>query len=49
MTPHTLVTGYARRSPMAFKFAKGWHEQANIAWSDLDEAARKMKKWVDKK
>ena len=43
------MTGYARRSPMAFKFAKGWHEQANIAWSDLDEAARKMKKWVDKK
>ena len=34
---------------MAFKFAKGCHEQANIAWSHLDEVARKMKKWVDKK
>ena len=33
---------------MAFKFAKGWHEQADIACSYLDKAAKK-KKWVDKK
>ena len=34
---------------MAYKFAKGWHEQANIARSYLEKAARKMKKWTDKK
>ncbi|RVW49488.1 Transposon Tf2-12 polyprotein [Vitis vinifera] len=33
----------------AFKFAKGWHEQADIARSYLDKAAKKMKKWADKK
>ncbi|RVX03453.1 Transposon Tf2-2 polyprotein [Vitis vinifera] len=32
-----------------FKFAKGWHEQADIARSYLDKAAKKMKKWADKK
>nr|CAN80983.1 hypothetical protein VITISV_028903 [Vitis vinifera] len=30
--------GYTRRSPTTFKFTKGWHK-----------AARKRKKWVDKK
>ncbi|RVW49001.1 Transposon Tf2-8 polyprotein [Vitis vinifera] len=39
----------AKESPAAFKFAKGWHEQADIARSYLDKAAKKMKKWVDKK
>ena len=37
------------RSLATFKFAKGWHEQADIARSYLDKAAKKMKKWVDKK
>ncbi|RVW62235.1 hypothetical protein CK203_064475 [Vitis vinifera] len=36
------------RAP-AFKFAKGWHEQADIARSYLDKATKKMKKWADKK
>lgn len=41
--------GYTGRSPAAFKFAKGWHEQADIARSYLDKASKKMKKWADKK
>ncbi|RVW12104.1 Transposon Tf2-8 polyprotein [Vitis vinifera] len=49
LTPHTLSIGYTGRSPTAFKFAKGWHEQADIARSYLDKAAKKMKKWADKK
>ncbi|RVW72184.1 Transposon Ty3-I Gag-Pol polyprotein [Vitis vinifera] len=49
LTPHTLTIGYTGRSPAAFKFAKGWHEQADIARSYLDKAAKKMKKWDDKK
>ncbi|RVW25255.1 Transposon Tf2-2 polyprotein [Vitis vinifera] len=49
LTPHTLTIGYTGRSPVAFKFAKGWHEQADIARSYLDKAAKKMKKWDDKK
>ena len=49
LTPHTLTIGYTRRSPAAFKFAKGWYEQADIAHSYLDKAAKKMKKWADKK
>ena len=34
---------------MTFKFAKEWHEQADIARSYLDKAAKKMKKWANKK
>ncbi|RVW62239.1 hypothetical protein CK203_064471 [Vitis vinifera] len=41
LTPHTLTIGYTRRSPEAFKFAKGWHEQVDIACSYLDKALRK--------
>ncbi|RVW96014.1 RNA-directed DNA polymerase-like [Vitis vinifera] len=49
LTPHTLTIGYTGRSTTTFKFAKGWHEQADIARSYLDKAAKKMKKWTDKK
>ena len=49
LTPHTLTIGYTRRSPTAFKFVKGWHEQANISCSYLDKATKKMKKWANKK
>ena len=37
------------RSPTAFKFAKGWHKQDDIARLYLDKATKKMKKWADKK
>ena len=49
LTPHTLAIGYTRRSPMTFKFAKGWQEQTDIARSYLDKPAKKMMKWADKK
>ena len=49
LTPHTLTIGYTGRSPADFKFAKGWHEQADISRSFLDKAAKKIKKWADKK
>ncbi|RVX07570.1 hypothetical protein CK203_025212 [Vitis vinifera] len=50
----TLNSSYANdrrhgEKSTAFKFAKGWHEQADIARSYLDKAAKKMKKWADKK
>ena len=44
MTPHTLARGYIGKSPTTYKFAKGWHEQADIALSYLEKAAKKMKK-----
>jgi hypothetical protein len=49
LTPHTVAAGYDGRSPAAFKFAKGWQEQADVARSYLDKATKKMKKWADKK
>ena len=49
MTPHTLARGYTGKSPAAYKFAKGWHEQADIARSYLEKAAKKMKKWANKR
>ncbi|KAJ4699844.1 Ty3/gypsy retrotransposon protein [Melia azedarach] len=48
-TPHALASSYDGRSPGAFKFAKAWHEQADLARAYLDKAAKKMKKWADKK
>ncbi|RVW20599.1 Retrovirus-related Pol polyprotein from transposon 17.6 [Vitis vinifera] len=39
LTSHTLMIGYTGRSPAAFKFMKGWHEQADIVHSYLDKAA----------
>ena len=49
MTLHTLAKGYTRKSPTTYKFAKGWHEQTDIVRSYLEKAARKIKKWADKK
>ena len=49
MTPHTQAKGYTGKSPAAYKFAKGWHEQADIVRSYLEKAAKKMKKWADKR
>ena len=44
LTPHTLESGYVGSSPIAFRTAQEWHEQAAVAHSYLDKAARKMKK-----
>ncbi|KAL5800665.1 hypothetical protein ACOSQ3_032297 [Xanthoceras sorbifolium] len=49
LTPQTVMVGYTGRSPGSYKLAKDWQEQADIARSYLDKAARKMKKWADKK
>ena len=49
LSHHTLVMGYKGRSLVAFKFAKAWHKQADIACSYLNKVAKKMKKWAEKK
>ena len=49
LTPHTQARGNTEKSPAAYKFAKGWHEQADITCSYLEKASKKMKKWADKK
>ncbi|KAL5834635.1 hypothetical protein ACOSQ4_014132 [Xanthoceras sorbifolium] len=49
LTLQTVMVGYTGRSPGSYKLAKDWQEQADIARSYLDKAARKMKKWADKK
>jgi hypothetical protein len=51
LAPHTVVTGYTGRSPSAYKFAKDWNEQTEIAKEGIlreEKAAKRMKKWADK-
>lgn len=48
-TPHTLAIGYKGPSPAAYRFAKGWHEEADLARANLEKAAKKMKKWADQR
>ena len=48
-TPLSLATAYEGRSPAAFKFAKAWHEQTELARAYLHKASKRMKKWADKK
>ena len=48
LTPHGVDTDSSTRSPGALKMAKSWKEQADIAHSYLDKAAKKMKKWAKK-
>lgn len=31
LAPHTVVAGYTGRSPSAYKFAKDWQQQTEIA------------------
>ncbi|RVW46128.1 Retrovirus-related Pol polyprotein from transposon 17.6 [Vitis vinifera] len=38
-----------REKSSSLQVCKRWHEQADIACSYLDKAAKKMKKWADKK
>ena len=49
LTPHALASRYEGKSPAAFKFAKAWHEQTELARAQLNKAAKRMKKWADKK
>lgn len=48
VTPHTIVTVGLLRSPHAKNFMKAWDGTLELAWLRLHEAARRMKKWVDK-
>ncbi|KAF2315659.1 hypothetical protein GH714_040181 [Hevea brasiliensis] len=48
LTPHTVAIPY-RGPPAAFRFAKQWKEQVELAKTSLARAAKKMKKWADSK
>ncbi|OMO77547.1 reverse transcriptase [Corchorus capsularis] len=48
-TPSQLASGYTGPNPAAYKFAKEWQEQADLACVCLHKAAKKTKKWADKK
>lgn len=48
-TPISIATGYKGKSPAAYKFAKGWEEQQESARAYLTKAAKRMKKWTNKK
>lgn len=47
-TPHSVVVGYAGICPAAYRFAKEWHQNAEIAKAYLEKAARRAKKHADK-
>ncbi|KAJ0894123.1 putative nucleotidyltransferase, Ribonuclease H [Helianthus annuus] len=49
LTPNALAASYNGNSPAAFKSLKEWHEQADLARTSLDKAAKRMKKWADDK
>jgi hypothetical protein len=48
-TPKDIVTGYKGASPPAYRFAKDWQERTDIAKLYLERAARRNKKWADRK
>ncbi|CAL9005670.1 unnamed protein product [Prunus brigantina] len=48
MTPNTVVSGYKGSSPAAYKTAKEWQVNNELAQAQLEKATRKMKKWADK-
>ncbi|XP_072083760.1 uncharacterized protein [Arachis hypogaea] len=49
LTPHSLSSSYSGKSPGAYHMIKSWEEQADVTRSYLDKAAKRMKKWADKK
>ncbi|KAK2992860.1 hypothetical protein RJ640_011953 [Escallonia rubra] len=49
LTPLALADDHNGRSPLAMQVARSWNEQADMACFYLDKAARKMKKWADKR
>ncbi|KAH0650191.1 hypothetical protein KY284_030103 [Solanum tuberosum] len=48
-TPQSLPVDAGLKSPSAYHMAKAWEEQVDLARSYLDKAARKMKKFADRK
>ena len=49
LTPNAIASTYGGSSPVAYKLAHEWHEEADITRACLDKAARRMKKWADTK
>ena len=49
LTPHALAMTYKGKSLGAFHMAKSWQEQIDETRSFLFKAAKKMKKFADKK
>jgi hypothetical protein len=47
LTPNAIASSYTGNNPSAYKFAKEWHEEADITRACLDKAAKRMKKWAD--
>ncbi|XP_070057802.1 uncharacterized protein [Nicotiana tomentosiformis] len=48
-TPHSLPATFEGKSLGAYHMAKGWEEQLDTTKSYLDKAAKKMKKFADRK
>ncbi|XP_070026566.1 uncharacterized protein [Nicotiana sylvestris] len=48
-TPHSVAIAFEGKSLGAYHMAKGWEEQLDTAKSYLDKAAKKMKKFADRK
>ncbi|KAL3522464.1 hypothetical protein ACH5RR_015298 [Cinchona calisaya] len=49
LTPGTFVAGHKGGSPTAYKLAKTWQEETDLARASLHKATKKMKKWADEK
>ncbi|KAF2321858.1 hypothetical protein GH714_003189 [Hevea brasiliensis] len=48
-SPHMVAIPYRGPNPAAFRFAKQWKEQVELAKTSLARATKKMKKWADSK
>ena len=49
LTPNAVVTSYTGPNPAAYKFAKAWQEQTDLARACLHKAGKRTKKWADQK
>jgi len=49
LTPHALLAGVDTLSPAAGALAESWNKQLEIARLHLMKAAKRMKKWADKR
>ncbi|KAK8590647.1 hypothetical protein V6N13_057538 [Hibiscus sabdariffa] len=49
LTPNAVVSGYEGPNPAAYKFAKAWQEQHDLARACLHNAGKRTKKWADRK
>ncbi|XP_071722303.1 uncharacterized protein [Rutidosis leptorrhynchoides] len=49
LTPSAIASGHTGNNPTTFRVAQGWQDHHELARSSLHKAAKRMKKWVDKK